>query len=76
MGGCSGAGGVAPGHGCECAGREHSCRELGGVIAPSRHPAAAWMTFPGESGVAVGGITDAGAMDSSLDPCLVTSCLH
>ena len=45
VGGCSGAGGVAPGHGCECAGREHSCRELGGVIGSCQPPST--LQLPG-----------------------------
>lgn len=45
VGGCSGAGGVAPGHGCECAGREHSCKELGGVIGSCQPPST--LQLPG-----------------------------
>lgn len=32
------------------------------------HPTAAWITFPGESGVAVGGTTDARAMTQFTGP--------
>lgn len=74
MGRCLGAGGVAPGMVVSALAGRGCAGSLGESLPPfspglsgsagvaAFHPTAAWMTFPGESGVAVGRTADASAV--------------